>query len=231
MLKVSHEPEERFGAEVMAWWAGDGAAHVLAREGSALLLERAIGTRSIAEMARTDGDDEATRIVCAVAARLHGPRETPPPAGLTPLDVWFRSLLQAGMHGGVLAKSAEAARDLLASPQDVVALHGDLHHGNVLDFGDRGWLSIDPKGLIGERGFDFANLLCNPDRDVALKPGRLARQASVVAEAAGLERRRVLKWVLAWSGLSALWMIEDEPRRELDLSIVDVAAVALDAFL
>lgn len=34
----------------------------------------------------------------------------------------------------------------------MVTLHGDLHHGNVLDFGASGWLAIDPKGLKGERG-------------------------------------------------------------------------------
>jgi streptomycin 6-kinase len=28
----------------------------------------------------------------------------------------------------------------------------------VLDFETSGWLAIDPKGLIGERGFDFANI-------------------------------------------------------------------------
>jgi len=52
---------------------------------------------------------------------------------------------------------------LLADQHDVGVLHGDIHHGNILDFGPRGWLTIDPKGLIGERDFDYANLFCNPD--------------------------------------------------------------------
>jgi streptomycin 6-kinase len=43
------------------------------------------------------------------------------------------------------------------------ALHGDLHHENVLDFGERRWLAIDPHGLHGERFFDFANIFTNPD--------------------------------------------------------------------
>lgn len=46
----------------------------------------------------------------------------------------------------------------------MAVLHGDLHHGNVLDFGPLGWLAIDPKGLHGESGFDYANILSNPDR-------------------------------------------------------------------
>jgi streptomycin 6-kinase len=46
--------------------------------------------------------------------------------------------------GGVLTKSATAARDLLAVPQNVAPLHGDIHHGNILDGDERGWLAIDP---------------------------------------------------------------------------------------
>ena len=66
-------------------------------------------------------------------------------------------------HGGILARCAEAARALLSEPREVGVLHGDLHHDNVLDFGVRGWLAIDPKRLVGERGFDFANIFTNPD--------------------------------------------------------------------
>jgi streptomycin 6-kinase len=71
------------------------------------------------------------------------------------------------------------ADKLLDDPRDIVALHGDIHHGNILDFGERGWLAIDPKGLIGERGFDYANNFCNPDAAIATRPGRLVGQAVV----------------------------------------------------
>lgn len=227
ILKISHSPEERFGAEVMAWWAGEGAAKVLAHEGDTLLLERATGERSLAAMARGGEDDEATRIICTAAGALHGCGGKPL-QGLTPLDVRFQSLfLAAESHGGLLARCADAARDLLAAPQDVVALHGDLHHGNVLDFGPRGWLAIDPKGLLGERGFDFANLLRNPDPESAKAPGRFARQASVVAQAAGLDRTRLLMWALAWFGLSAVWMVEDGEAEAIDLTMAEIAAAEL----
>ena len=82
-------------------------------------------------------------------------------------------------------------------------VHGDMHHGNVLNFGPRGWLAIDPKGLIGERYFDYANIFCNPDNEMATRPGRLSRQVQVVSEAAHLECSRLLAWVAAWAGLSA----------------------------
>lgn len=90
-----------------------------------------------------------------------------------------------------------------------MVLHGDIHHRNILDFGARGWLAIDPKRMIGERGFDYANLFCNPELVTVRAPGRLTRQLEVVAEAAGLERKRPLQWIVASAGLSAAWFLED----------------------
>ena len=224
MLKIAATEEERRGAAVMAWWNGDGATRVLAHEGSALLMERAVGNGVLAEMARGGRDDQASRIICMTAARLHARRVHSPPA-LMPLAGWFAALERAAVrHEGILRVAATTARELLREPQDVVVLHGDLHHGNVVDAGPRGWLAIDPKGLEGERGFDFANILCNPDRDVATTPGRLARQATVIARAAGLERRRLLEWVLAYAGLSAAWSIEDGDNPAFALEVAELAA-------
>jgi streptomycin 6-kinase len=227
MLKVAHGAEERAGAWLMAWWGGDGAARVLAHEGDALLLERALGPGSLTEMVRRGGDDEASRILCAAAARLHAPRAGRPPE-LVPLERWFQALgPAAAAHGGILARADAAARALLAEPRDVTVLHGDVHHGNVLDFGARGWLAIDPKGLVGERGFDFANLFCNPDPETATAPGRLARQVEVVAAAAGLERGRLLRWILAFAGLSAAWSLEDGDDPTFALAVADLASAEL----
>ena len=228
MLKVSQAPEEQAGSQLMAWWAGDGAAPVLGHAGEALLMKRAQGSASLAQMVADGRDDEATRILCAVAARLHAPRSTPRPA-LVPLEHWFDALWSAAAtHGGVLEHSAKAARALFAAPQDAAVLHGDIHHGNVLDFGPAGWLAIDPKGLYGERGFDFANILCNPDEASAQAPGRFPRRIAIISQAAGIERHRLLQWVLAWAGLSATWMIEDGAEPEGRLALARLAASALD---
>ncbi len=208
MLKIAGGPEERDGAALMAWWNGDGAARVLARQGDALLLERAMGAGSLTAMAADGRDDEATLILCRVAAGLHKPRPAALPPSLKPLRVWFRALEPAARtHGGVLARAAEAASVLLDAPEQQAALHGDLHHDNVLDFGPRGWLAIDPKGLIGERGFDYANLFCNP-WPAASEPGRLQRRLNLVAKAADLAPPRLRQWILAYAGLSAAWTLD-----------------------
>lgn len=94
MLKISQSPEELAGNQLMAWWQGDGAAPVLALDGGALLMERAQGSASLAQWVEDGRDDEATRTLCAVAARLHRPRARPLPA-LVPLEHWFEALCAA----------------------------------------------------------------------------------------------------------------------------------------
>ena len=230
MLKVPLEEEERRGGRLMAWWAGEGAAPVLAHDDGVALLARAEGPGRLGEMARRGRDDEACRILCAVAARLHAR----PAPDLVPLAAWFGDLHQAAAErGGILVRCSDIARMLLAAPREVVALHGDLHHGNVLDFGAAGWLAIDPKGLVGERGFDFATLFVNPDGadptpPVAVDPGRFARRLDVVTDAARLDRARLLRWIVAWCGLSVVWSLEAGDAPVVAMRVAELAVAELD---
>jgi streptomycin 6-kinase len=228
ILKIIALEEERRGAVLMDWYGGVGAAHVLAREKDALLLERLTGSQSLAEMAAAGDDDEAVRILCETAAKLHTPRERPPPASLVPLEKWFEALKQADQaHGSLFAQSMAAARYLLNEPRQIVVLHGDLHHGNVLDGGVRGWLAIDPKGLIGERGFEFANLFRNPSNEIALEPTRMIKRATIVADVARLDPKRLLQWVVAYAGLGSAWTLEDGGDPRIGLAIAERAAFHL----
>lgn len=209
MLKVSDHEEERRGAALLEWWDGEGAVRVLARGEGATLLERAMGARSLAAMARAGQDDEASRILCAAADRLHVERARPRPAELIPLRRWLRALFPAAGQGGAIAEAAATAERLLEFDEEPRVLHGDLHHENVLDGGARGWLAIDPKGIFGPRGYDYANILCNPDAETALAPGRLERQAAVLAQAARLPLTRVLQWGLVHAAISGVWCARD----------------------
>lgn len=227
MLKVAFNQEEREGAALMVWWEGVGAATVLAHDEEALLLERAEGSRSLARMSLEGNDNEASRILCAVVQRLHSQAHRAPPRMLAPLPVWFRQLEPAAARvGGILVQAAATARELLATGREVCVLHGDIHHDNVLDFGDRGWLVIDPKGLHGERTFDYLNLFCNPWPQ-AKKPGRLRRQLEVVSAEADIDPGRLLRWILAYAGLSAAWTMDDGGDAANALEIASIASAEL----
>ena len=234
MLKIAAVEEEMRGGGLMEWWGGNGAAPVLARENEALLLERADSGRSLAALSMSGQDDEACEIACQTAARLHGPREAALPP-LMPLHIWFAALEPAARaQGGFLARSAFVADELLGAPRDIAVLHGDIHHDNILDFGARGWLAIDPKGLTGERGFDFANLFCNPDManpeaEIAGRPDVFARRLEIISSKGGIDRQRLLKWIIAYTGLSSAWLITDGISPKHGLSIGALAEAALAA--
>ncbi|MGK5055756.1 aminoglycoside phosphotransferase family protein [Janthinobacterium sp. LB2P49] len=97
MLKLSTGDDERRAGAVLRWWDGDGTVRVLAAssDDDVLLLERAMGSRSLAALAGTGeaGDAAATGILCAVASRLHAPRPSAPP--LPPLSGCFAALAAA----------------------------------------------------------------------------------------------------------------------------------------
>jgi streptomycin 6-kinase len=223
MLKIALNAEERRGAELMVYYAGDGAVGVVAHEDEALLLERS-GAPRLVEMSQGGRDDEASRIICGVVGRLHARRENPAPSGLVPLPIWFRDLdAAAAQQDGMFGEGARVASDLLSRATNPIPLHGDIHHGNILFDDTRGWLAIDPKGLLGDRYFDYANIFCNPDLITATAPGRLLRQAGVVARAAGLEPHRLMRWIFAYAILSASWSILDGDNPELALRVAEIA--------
>lgn len=232
ILKITDDDSERIGCELMVWWNGNGAAKVLAHAAGAILLERATGTESLADMSWTGNDAQACRIICHTASRLHLSRNASTPA-LTPLHHWFRDLAPAAKkHGGILTRCDSVANVLLSSPHDAVVLHGDLHHGNILDFGTRGWLAIDPKGLVGERGFDYANIFTNPDlaeptRPVAIEPEIFTQRVNIVSEIARIERQRLLMWIVAWCGLSSVWFLQEGDSATVPLRIAELAMAEL----
>ncbi len=111
-------------------------------------------------------------------------------------------------------------------------LHGDIHHDNILDFGSRGWLAIDPNRLIGERGFDYANLFCNPDLSdpsppVAIRHERFLRRLEIVVERAGSSDSGCSTGYLPGAGLSAAWFLGDGESAEIDFRVAEMAAAEL----
>jgi streptomycin 6-kinase len=86
--------------------------------------------------------------------------------------------------------------ELLATAEREVAVHADLHGGNVLRDGDR-WVAIDPKGVRGDPHLDIWLLLCPqapalPHDDPV---GELRRRIGVYCDAAGLDPERAERWV------------------------------------
>ena len=212
MLKV-YKPgsDERHGTDYLRYVEGNGAVRAMASDAEALLMERATGLRSLLDMAVNGGDARAGEILVGTVARSHRPRAAALPPTLVPLEQHFASLFERANEHALLARGAAVARLLLGTPRDVIPLHGDLHHSNVLDGGIRGWLAVDPKGLVGERTYDVANLLGNPwpHGEIVHSTERMQRMAELYANRLGMDGRRVLAFALAHAGLAASWHLDE----------------------
>ncbi|MBP2560896.1 streptomycin 6-kinase [Neorhizobium galegae] len=219
------------GADFMAWRDGVGCIRLIARTDELLLMEHA-GKVTLREHMETHGDRDATRIAAEVLTEYHRPFDMAPPASLMPLSRYFQSLFEkteADRRDGVASpfiEAAELAEMLIADQRDIKPLHGDLHHENIM-LGPRGWLIIDPAGLIGDAALDVANMFSNPlDRfDLTRDEERIASMAGVFAETLGRDVRTILRYAFAYGCLSAAWHDEDGNAKDRDDELAVAAAV------
>ena len=209
-LLAAAETEEQRGAVALRHFDGHGAVRLLRHSPDAQLLEYAAGAELVTLVERGE-DEEATRIIAQVLEQLHSVPQLPPPEGLVTLERWFGALFnqatadrRAG-NASPYIRGAALAERLLAEPREVCVLHGDIHHRNIRQSA-RGWLSFDPKGLLGERTYDCANTLCNPVKpELVHNETRLLTQATILADALALELWRVLAFTCAYACLNASW--------------------------
>jgi streptomycin 6-kinase len=111
----------------------------------------------------------------------------------------------------VLKKAQELARFLCQTQADLFLLHGDLHHENILESA-RGWLVIDPKGVIGERAFEIGPFMRNPYPDLLEQHDRaeiIKRRLDLFSNALGIEKTRIAQWSYVQAVLAACWALDD----------------------
>jgi streptomycin 6-kinase len=167
VLKVSYPDEEsEHEADALAWWAGDGAAALLARDDSrrALLLERLDPGTTLWSV---EDDERATTVAAEVLRALHrGPPPAHPFRALEEQAARWAETIPADWRStgraiptALVEVAVDACRTLPGVNPGSVVLHQDFHGGNVLRSHERGWLAIDPKPLVGEPAFDAASLL------------------------------------------------------------------------
>jgi streptomycin 6-kinase len=213
VLKLSsYTADTRTEIEALRIWGGSGAARLLEAEPElgALLLERVQPGTMLVELG---DDDETVRVAASVLLRLW--RTVPAAHGLQSLASWCaaydrnRQTLSKGVEGfpsALFERADELLRELLASTQEPVVLHGDLHHFNVLRSDRADWLAIDPKGLAGDRHFDLCQFLRNPG-PVPVEINR--RRLDIFCAELGLDRRRAADWCVVHAVLDACWSYEE----------------------
>jgi len=192
---------------------GNGAVKLLQFDKNycALLLERLLPGENLVELAKTD-DEQATANAIRVMKKIrHSPPEN---IGFPTLEKWVDSFLRAGKTNldFVSIKKARKIFGRLIGSSEQLLLHGDLHHQNILSARRDSFLAIDPKGIIGDIGFEISVFLNNPRGWLLTNSDRreiAQRRVEQFAEAFAIKPRDLCDWAYAEAVLSAWWTLED----------------------
>lgn len=215
VLKITKQAgDESHSGAVLKAYAGEGAVRVYEYEVGAVLLERLDPGEQLVNVVKRGDDDKATKILAEVMAKLANHE---PPFGSPTVADWGRSFeryLQSGnkqIPHEVVEEARAMYEELVSSQRQTMLLHGDLQHYNVLFDNNRGWVAIDPKGVIGELEYEVSALLRNPVElpDVFANPVTIKHRLAILTTALHLDYPRALRWSYAQSILSAIWTIED----------------------
>jgi streptomycin 6-kinase len=229
VLKVIKKADdERHSGAVLRAFGGDGAVRVLEAEAGAVLLERLDPGEQLVNMVRRGADDEATTILAQVIVKL---ANHTPPAECPGVADWGRGFERYARSGDVqipygLVEQGQAVYEQLTSSQrTTMLLHGDLQHYNVLFDRGRGWIAIDPKGVVGELEYEVGALLRNPVELPGLFANRATvdRRLKILTTALPLDHARTIRWSFAQAVLSAIWSVEDREPINLNSPALQLA--------
>ena len=231
--------------EALRLFNGEGACKLLDydEEKYWMLLERLAPGVMLATL---EDDEEATHIAAEVMKKMWRnmesgrllPSNQQQAVGLhrfIKLSDWFdglkrlRKTFDGGtgpLNGKLVERVEKTVSEFFIENHHPVLMHGDFHHYNILS-SERGWLVIDPKGVIGPAGYEVGPLLMNPWGDLINRSNiqRITRRRiDILHEQLGFERQRIHEWGLAHAVLSAWWSMEDNTGWEYAVAFADMIA-------
>ncbi len=161
------------------------------------------------------GDAEATETLAEVVHQLSeaGPTVNPIP---TAAD-WGRGFAgylrseDSQLDRGLVERAGHRYGRLTASQRKPRLLHGDLQHYNILHDSRRGWVAIDPKGVLGEIEYELGASFRNPGQSPVYYTGRevVEQRLRIYTAQLDIVPERALAWAYAQAVLSAGWLVED----------------------
>jgi streptomycin 6-kinase len=208
--------DEKDSGAIAAAFAGHGMVRVLEHERGAALLERLSPGTALADVVNAGDDERATDAIAQLVSLLL--QINPSVDGYTTVEQWglgFDRYIESGDYqipGELVADAHGRYRNLCSTQGARRLLHGDLQHYNVLADDKRGWVAIDPKGVVGEIEFELGAALRNPHEipDLYATTSAVERRIGQFASALRLDAARILEWAYVQGVLSAIWTTEDD---------------------
>ncbi len=179
---------------------------------SVMVIERIVPGTQLRDVEMSD--PAATRLATETVATMWRP--VADPSGLYPLRHWLRALLdwsprREWIASDLIEEAQVLGRQLLARSTRSLLLHGDFQHHNLLRRSSGDWAIIDPKGLVGDPGFEIAAWMYNPpgvvERDDYVDV--VKRRVEICSEVWGFDRQDLIAWAFVGAVLSVCWSADD----------------------
>ena len=223
VLKVIKQPGDEWqSGRTLRAFNGNGFVRVYEHAPGAVLVERLRPGSSLTDLSLNGRDEEATDILADVIRQLSTSERASPKLQLAiqhcpTVHDWakgFERYIATGddqIPMDLVRAGQRVYLSLCASQRRPGLLHGDLQHYNVLLDSDRGWLAIDPKGVVGETEYEVGAALRNPYElpDLFLSRPTIERRLEQFTTRLHLDFERALAWAFAQAVLSAIWTVED----------------------
>ncbi len=130
------------------------------------------------------------------------------------------------------SKALDLYEKLEATKTEEKLLHGDLHHYNILFDQKRGWISIDPIGVIGDPVYEVGQYYHNPYFVSKVKQPveQSKKRALIFSKAFECTPKRVLDWAYVQCMVSASWSVEDNEDWKGSFEWVEIINKAMKSF-
>lgn len=199
-------------AEMLKLYNGSGAVKFLRIDEKhlALLLEKLNPGKHLKNVFQFD---EAKSVVIAIEVLRKIRRKPPEKHNFIKLEDWFKGFEKA-LNTNFPAQAVGKARKFYEelSTGESFLIHGDFHHENILSATREPFLAIDPKGVVGQIGYEISVFLNNHawwlEDDVRLRE-KLDDAVLKFSEAFEIEPQTLRKWAYAQDVLSAWWTFEE----------------------
>lgn len=199
---------------------GDGAIKVLESDEKhfAILMEQCVPGDTLSSL---NDEEKETLIFAQTAKKLWKKPGDYKFANvvydLKDFDWYFRNLnnFKKPLPQDLVLKAQERFKYLAETQKDLYLLHSDLHHDNLL-LSDRGWLAIDPKGVLGEREYEVTAFIRNPIKRAKknlITKDILLKRLDILESALNLNRERMIDWAFAQTVLSTIWSLQSNSGR------------------
>lgn len=196
---------DTIGTRLLRLWNGDGAVRLIDESEDAILMEWLDG-RSLAATVSKGKDEIAAQTIAEVSLKLH----RPPVDGFIALEDHFGGALLSTeienfptQNQAAFARAQTLFKSLLVTTENPKLMHGDLNFDNIIQ-SDRGWLAIDPKGIVADPCYEFAVVFRNPtdEPDRIATPERMLELARLFALHTDLKEERILQFGFAHVAMS-----------------------------